>query len=456
VTAASITNTMLATPPLTKAAVTSNWLRSYDATTGLFTASQPAFTDISSSVAAGQMPALTGAVTTSAGAVATSPGKIDVLNSSAFCQAAGASTTTYTCNLSPAITAYVTGTHYRFKADVANTAASTINFNAQGAKTIKKATGGITTDIAANDMQAGQWVDIVYDGTNMQMQSLLGNAGVASVSGTANQIASTGGTTPVLSITNPFIFPGKATFAAATTSNTSFNIPSGTAPTTPNAGDVWLDTNEEKHFVQSSTAGGIKLYDSGGTNNVLIQPGGTVTSYTFSPPLAKPTNNNSAWLVSNATPGVGSFSKMQQVAFLTSNYTNATTTFSSLTGMSFAVEASTNYKVECDLDYQTSATTADVKIQWTGPASPTFLVYDMVTEVTASTLSSGVNPATATTTGAFSTAVTEAGTPTITTNFPMKLTMTLINGANSGTIQLQAAATGVGTITILPGACTMQ
>lgn len=118
---------------------------------------------------------LSGAVVTSASS-ATTPGKIDVLNASQFCSPAGANTTTYTCNLSPAITSYVTGTHYRFKADVANTAASTINFNAQGAKTIKKAAGGITTDIAANDMRAGQWVDVVYDGTNMQMQSLLGNA----------------------------------------------------------------------------------------------------------------------------------------------------------------------------------------------------------------------------------------------------------------------------------------
>lgn len=118
---------------------------------------------------------LTGAITT-AGAKATSPGKVDVGTSNEFCTAAGANTTTYTCSLSPAITAYVTGTHYRFKVDVANTAASTINFNAQGAKTIKKAAGGITTDLAANDMQAGQWVDLVYDGTNMQMQSLLGNA----------------------------------------------------------------------------------------------------------------------------------------------------------------------------------------------------------------------------------------------------------------------------------------
>jgi len=82
---------------------------------------------------------------------------------------------TYVVTLTPAPVAYVTGEHYRFKANTANTGACTINFNSLGAKTIKKAAGGITTDLADNDIRAGQWVDLVYDGTNMQMQSQLGN-----------------------------------------------------------------------------------------------------------------------------------------------------------------------------------------------------------------------------------------------------------------------------------------
>lgn len=94
------------------------------------------------------------------------------------------STDTYVVTLAPAPAAYVTGEHYRFKANTANTGACTVNFNSLGAKTIKKAAGGITTDLADNDIRAGQWVDMVYDGTNMQMQSLLGNAPTASASGT--------------------------------------------------------------------------------------------------------------------------------------------------------------------------------------------------------------------------------------------------------------------------------
>jgi hypothetical protein len=87
------------------------------------------------------------------------------------------STDAYAATLSPAPSSYTTGAHYRFKANTANTGAATINFNSLGAKTIVKAAGGITTALADNDIRAGQWVDLVYDGTNMQMQSTLGNAG---------------------------------------------------------------------------------------------------------------------------------------------------------------------------------------------------------------------------------------------------------------------------------------
>lgn len=84
-------------------------------------------------------------------------------------------TDTYVVTLAPAPAAYVTGEHYRFKANTANTGACTVNFNSLGAKTIKKAAGGITTDLADNDIRAGQWVDLVFDGTNFQIQSTLGN-----------------------------------------------------------------------------------------------------------------------------------------------------------------------------------------------------------------------------------------------------------------------------------------
>jgi hypothetical protein len=74
----------------------------------------------------------------------------------------------YIITPSPAITAYVEGQIFTFKAVNANTGASTINVNAKGAKTIKK---NYNEDLLANDIRAGQVVKIVYDGTNFQMIS---------------------------------------------------------------------------------------------------------------------------------------------------------------------------------------------------------------------------------------------------------------------------------------------
>ncbi len=93
-----------------------------------------------------------------------------------YCTDAGASDS-YACNLSPAISSYREGACYGFKANTANTGPASINLNSVGAATIKKAEGGVSTDLANNDIRPGQVVTVCYDGVNMQMQSNLGNSG---------------------------------------------------------------------------------------------------------------------------------------------------------------------------------------------------------------------------------------------------------------------------------------
>lgn len=137
---------------------------------------------------------------------------------------------TYACSPTPALGSYITGQVVYFKAATANTGAATVNFNALGAKTIKKVAGGITTDLATNDIRAGQWVAVVYDGTNMQMLSASGLAdaggSVTSVSGTVNQIdVATGTTTPVISLSATAVAPGTLEVT------TSLKVGSGTVLT---------------------------------------------------------------------------------------------------------------------------------------------------------------------------------------------------------------------------------
>lgn len=108
-----------------------------------------------------------------------------------YCADAGSSDA-YACSLSPAITAYVTGAIYHFRANTANTGAATLNLNSLGAKSIVKAAGGVTTALADNDIRAGQLVSVIYDGTNLQMQSTLGNASAGGGGGGTTYTQGTG------------------------------------------------------------------------------------------------------------------------------------------------------------------------------------------------------------------------------------------------------------------------
>src|SRR5689334_20969320 len=60
-------------------------------------------------------------------------------------------------------------------ANHSNTGAATINVDGLGAKSIVKCAGGVTTSLAGNDMLSGQAFALMYDGTNMQLLTLLGN-----------------------------------------------------------------------------------------------------------------------------------------------------------------------------------------------------------------------------------------------------------------------------------------
>lgn len=220
--------------------------------------------------------------------------KADVFEASLFAADAG-STDAYVITLTPAITAYVTGAHYWFKANTANTGAATININSVGAKTIVKAAGGITTALSDNDIRAGQWVDLVYDGTNMQMQSLLGNAPAGA--GTVTTVGWTGG---IVSVANPTstpaftiagtsggipYFSGSTTWAssAALTANSPvLGGGAGTAPSTI-AGITSDGTSKLILGVNTTTLGAVKMFGNT-SGDATIQPAavaGTATTITL-------------------------------------------------------------------------------------------------------------------------------------------------------------------------------
>lgn len=75
-------------------------------------------------------------------------------------------------------TAYVNGQHYPFIANFQNTSAATLNVNSIGAKALKKQGG---TALISADIGNGAVVDTVYDGTNLQILSQLGNSSSGTV-----------------------------------------------------------------------------------------------------------------------------------------------------------------------------------------------------------------------------------------------------------------------------------
>lgn len=81
-------------------------------------------------------------------------------------------TDAYVITPSPAITAYVAGQLFSFKAGTANTGAATLNVSGLGAKTIKK---NVSVDLSTGDILSGQIIMVEYDGTNMQIVAPYGN-----------------------------------------------------------------------------------------------------------------------------------------------------------------------------------------------------------------------------------------------------------------------------------------
>ncbi len=76
-------------------------------------------------------------------------------------------TDTLTASLSPGVASYVTGFKALIEIANNNTSAVTINFNALGAKTIKK--NGGADDLSADDFVTGGLYQIAYDGINFQL-----------------------------------------------------------------------------------------------------------------------------------------------------------------------------------------------------------------------------------------------------------------------------------------------
>lgn len=114
------------------------------------------------------------------------------------------------------LTSYVAGQTFKFKAGTANTGACTLNVNSLGAKSIYK---DVSSELATGDILANQIVTVIYDGTNMQLVSVISGT----LTGTGGILPTTKGGTG----SSIFAFKNGSTTYDISTANGTQNIAHG-------------------------------------------------------------------------------------------------------------------------------------------------------------------------------------------------------------------------------------
>lgn len=105
-----------------------------------------------------------------------------------WCATAGGTADALTLTPTPAITSYTAGQVFRFKAGASpNTGAATVAVSGLSAKAIQKAGAAL----AAGDIAADKWYEILYDGAAFQLQSYSASSGT--VTSVATGTGLTGG-----------------------------------------------------------------------------------------------------------------------------------------------------------------------------------------------------------------------------------------------------------------------
>lgn len=133
------------------------------------------------------------------------------------CTTATGSSNAYVATNSPTIGTLVKGNPYCFITNFANTGSATIKFDANTAITIKKLG---SANLAANDLGSGVAVTGIYDGTNFEMTSQIGNAAVGTVTSVTCGTGLSGGT---------FTSSGTCSFATIGSDNILANATGSTA-----------------------------------------------------------------------------------------------------------------------------------------------------------------------------------------------------------------------------------
>jgi len=146
-----------------------------------------------------------------------------------------------------------------------------------------------------------------------------------------------------------------------------------------------------------------------------------------------------------STPTSGGES--EAVVVLTSDRTNATTSFADITDLTFTPLGGKTYIIEAWLVFQSNTAGCGIKFSANGPASPTAYVMNAQVPIGLTLYASDSNMASR----AYNTGTASASVDAINSNLLATIDCVLVNGANSSPFTLRFGAETTGTVKVLAG-----
>jgi hypothetical protein len=344
--------------------------------------------------------------------------------------------------MSPTLTAYAAGQLFYFVASGANTGAVTLNIDALGAKNI---TRDGSTALAAGDINSGEIVVVIYDGTRFQMINAANSFGNTTINGTLTVTGNTGlqanvSVTSALSVGGTFAVTGAATLGSTLAVTGKSDLPTVSTASANAAVAVITDLSAAGASITSANVG------------TAVITTGTVTNLTATSASVASVNAGVALLTTATVTNLTATG----ASIASANLGNAV--ISALTLASVSV-ASANFGVANITDLR--ATGASVTSANVGTAVITTGTITNLTATSASVASANAAVALVTTgtiTNLTSTAASIAsanvGTAVIT---GLTVTGASIASANAGNVQATIASVGsanLGTAVITTGTLT--
>ena len=356
---------------------------------------------------------------------------------------------TVTGIMSPTLTAYAAGQLFYFVAAGANTGAVTLNIDGLGAKAV---TRDGATALAAGDINSGEIVVVIYDGTRFQMINAANSFGNTTINGTLTVTGNTGlqanvSITSALSVGGTFNVTGAAALGSTLAVTGKADLPT-VSTASINAAVAVVTTGTVTNL--TSTSASIASVNAG----VALLTTATVTNLTASGASIASANignlqftaasiasiNAGVAVVTNLTATSASIASANvgTAVITTGTVTNLTSTSASVASANAGVALVTTGTVT-----NLTSTSASIASANLGTA-----VIGSVTLTGASVASANVGVANVTDLRAVSASITSAnvGTAVITTGTVTNLTAT---GASVASINAGVALVTTGTVTNL-------